>query len=276
MKSEIIKIEKINDITPYLPLIDQKEVDFLYQDFKENGDTIFGILADDVVVGLAIIIDSDDFMFPYIFLKYRYQGYGYLAVLEIEKKMNKESLETIFDYYSEEMRKFAKKCGYSSNWGSSRMVYNGKKFVIPELYVRNYQDEDYLEVFYLSHEAFHAMRVSTGCFPDSKVGEPSEESRQAWLKYKDDTFIYIVNNEIIGCAELEDAELDTISIKISEQGKGYGKLFTKYMTNMLIDRGYKNPVLWCVVGNKKARALYDSLGYKETSCWAFANKTINK
>ena len=54
--------------------------------------------------------------------------------------------------------------------------------------------------------------------------------------------------------------------------KGLGKEFVKYMTNRLIDRGVKEPVLWCVVGNKNARHIYDSLGYKEVFCEAFAVK----
>ena len=128
----------------------------------------------------------------------------------------------------------------------------------------------------LEAEAFHRMRVGTGCFPDSQVGEPSEESRKRWLKDAKDEYILELDGEIVGCADVYEEELDTVSIKISHQGKGLGTAFIKYMTNLLIDRGVKEPVLWCVVGNNNARHIYDSLGYKEVFCEGFANKEIQK
>jgi len=62
------------------------------------------------------------------------------------------------------------------------------------------------------------------------------------------------------------------AIKNEEQGKGHGRLLTEYATNIVIDRGYKEVTLWCVVNNKKARNLYDSLGFKEVFVEAFAEK----
>ena len=42
----------------------------------------------------------------------------------------------------------------------------------------------------------------------------------------------------------------------------------------MIDSGIKEPCLWCVVGNKKARKLYDSLGFKEVRVTAYPEKKI--
>ena len=83
-----------------------------------------------------------------------------------------------------------------------------------------------------------------------------------------------MDGEIVGYANVDEEELDTVSIKISHQGKGLGKAFIKYMTNLLIDRGVKEPILWCVVGNVNARHIYDSIDYKEVFCEAFANKEV--
>ena len=46
------------------------------------------------------------------------------------------------------------------------------------------------------------------------------------------------------------------------------------MINLMIDSGIKEPCLWCVVGNKKARKLYDSLGFKEVRVTAYPEKKI--
>ena len=166
------------------------------------------------------------------------------------------------------------KNGYSPTWASTEMKYDGKKFQESNLPIRQYRDEDFDEAFKLSAEAFHKMRVGTGCFPDSKVAPPSETSRENWLKEAENEFVIDLNGEIVGYANLDDEELDSISIKISHQGLGLGKEFIKFMTNRLIDRGVEEPVLWCVVGNNKARHIYDSLGYKEVFCQGFAEKKI--
>ena len=42
-----------------------------------------------------------------------------------------------------------------------------------------------------------------------------------------------------------------------------------------IGKGKEKPSLWCVVGNTKARNLYESLGYKQTETITIANKKIN-
>ncbi len=55
--------------------------------------------------------------------------------------------------------------------------------------------------------------------------------------------------------------------------KGYGKAFVKYLVNRILEMNGDEPTLWCVVGNNKARNLYDSLGFEERWIEAFAKKT---
>ena len=88
------------------------------------------------------------------------------------------------------------------------MVYDGEKFNIPELGIRQYEDKDYIDAFRLSDEAFHIMRLSLGRFPDSKLSEPSEESRKDWLKYAKDSYVYVINDEIVGYGNLEDSTIN--------------------------------------------------------------------
>ena len=279
MKNKKIKITKIKETTPYLNLIDKKEVDDFYSNIEKNEDGIFGIYAGDLVVGFAEIDDNEKaWVYVYIFPIYRRKGYGFQAIKAIEKGLKAsplKSIETTYDMNNRVASSFAKKCGYYLSWASSHMSYKGNKFDIANLPIRNYEESDFDNVYYFVDEAFHNMRLSTGWFPDSKLEEPNEESRKWYADSKKDTFLYVIDNEIVGCVNLEEGEINVIAIKTSEQGKGYGRLLTKFATNVLIDRGYKEPSLWCVVNNKKARNLYDSLGYKEVYVAAFAKKKIN-
>ena len=145
---------------------------------------------------------------------------------------------------------------------------------VPDLPVRQYRDEDFLEAFTLADEAFHKMRLETGCFPESTTTPPNDKYRQRFAETAEERYVYELDGNIIGYAKLDGDELDIICIRISHQGEGFGRNFLKYMINLMIDSGIKEPCLWCVVGNKKARKLYDSLGFKEVRVTAYPEKKI--
>lgn len=273
-----VTLKEMKNIFEYLEKADVGNDIHLLKSMFDEDDEVMGIDVNGTLVGFGFVdIDEKAEVFVYIHPDYRHKGYGELAVKSLEDTIKDSSVKAIitaFDYHDESARKFAEKLGYRHKWSSALMQYSGEKFDIPELPIRHYRDEDYEEAFYCYAEAFHKMRLSTGCFPDSVVGSPTEERRKYWKEDSDNEYVLVVDDEIVGVANVDNGELDTISIKISKQGNGYGKLFVKYMTNLLIDRGYNEPVLWCVVGNKKARNLYDSLGFKEVFTESFAEKSI--
>ena len=139
--------------------------------------------------------------------------------------------------------------------------------------VRKYREEDFVAAFTLEDEAFHEMRLGTGCFPDSKRSEPSEDMRNFYAEHAEGEYVYLEGDEIIGFAQIDGAELSSVSIKLSHQGKGLGRDFTKFLVNRILEKG-ETPFLYCVVGNDKARRLYESLGFKEISCNTYAEKYI--
>ena len=59
-----------------------------------------------------------------------------------------------------------------------------------------------------------------------------------------------------------------------KEGKGLGRGFVRFLVNLILEKKTGAPSLWCVVGNNKARQLYDSLGFEEVSRQAFAFKKI--
>ena len=276
-----IELIRLDDSSAYLKQVDRAETgDELYDEFEDNSEEVFAIRDGDTVVGLLYLDDDTEaFLFVYIFPAYRNRGYGRLALAAAERQLKSEPLsciETLFISGNETAKRFAAANGYTRTFASACMQYDGKPFAEPGQNIRPYRDEDYPEAFALSAEAFHLMRVGTGCFPHSTVAQPSEESRKRWADAANDEYVYVLNDEIIGYARLDDAELDSVSIKPPLQGKGYGRTFVRYLTDRILEKDEGEPVLWCVVGNNKARALYDSLGYRELYREDFAEKRFGK
>ena len=279
MSASEIKIVKKRSLKKYIPEIDLEETgEPLIDEMEENSDETFAITLDKKVIGIAYVDDDKSaYITVNIFKAYRKLGYGTAALKQVEKMIVKaDKITAIYGYHNEIAKQFLIKHGYKPTWASTMMKYDGPKFQELNLPIRRYKDEDFDQAYSLSAEAFHKMRVGTGCFPDSVVSTPSENSRKNWLEEAENEYVIDMNGEIVGYANIDGEELDSVSIKITHQGKGLGKAFIKYMTNRLIDRGVKEPILWCVVGNVNARHIYDSLGYKEVFCVGYADKKIHR
>ncbi len=280
-QSKTIEFVKLDDIMQYLESVDRDETgEEAFEWLEENGEEIHAIRANDMVVGLAIIVDDvEGFLYVYIFPAQRNKGYGKLAVDAAEQRMkdaSAEDVETIWNHGDEHAKRFAERNGYRMTYASAMMAYRGEPFPEEELPIRQYRDEDYPEAFALSADAFQTMRLSTGWFPDSVTAQPSEASRKGWANAAEEEYVYVLGGEIVGYARLAETKIDSVSIKIPHQGKGLGRKFVTYLTNRILEKGEGEPVLWCVVGNDKARALYDSLGYEEVCRNDFAVKKLGK
>ena len=59
-----------------------------------------------------------------------------------------------------------------------------------------------------------------------------------------------------------------------QRGKRLGRGFVRFLVNLILEKEAGVPCLWCVVGNNKARQLYDSLGFEEVFREAFAWKKL--
>ena len=276
-----ISLRKTDDAARFLECIDRSEfyADF-YETVAENDEALHEICCSGRTVGLAEIFNggSKGYLYIYIFPEFRNLGYGREAARLAEHEMMSPELKSILTAYhvdDETARRFALNCGYPRKYASAHMVYHGEKFELPELPIRQYEDGDYTEAFSLYAEAFHRMRLSTGCFPESVPKEQSEAGRREWAETADERYVYVDKDEIVGFAHLEGSELASVSIKVSRQGEGFGRNFVRSMVNVIMEKTAEAPSLWCVVGNKKARRLYDSLGFKEDFCEVFAEKKLS-
>lgn len=267
MINDNITIHKAVNPAEYLPKIDINEAD---ADFicvvSENEDCIYFILFQDEVVGLAIADNGKHaFLYIYIFHEYRLKGYGTSAATLLEKHLKTPELINITacyrnDNYAAEV--FAEKCGYVKKYASDYMVYSNPPFETESVPVRQYKDMDYSAAHSLYAEAFHIMRLGTGCFPESVPEAPSEQMRKFWAETDNERLVYLMGDEIVGYAHIEGSEISSVSVKPKYQGKGIGQMFLKYIVNKLLNEGHKKPYLYCVVGND-ARYLYDKLGFKK-------------
>lgn len=64
--------------------------------------------------------------------------------------------------------------------------------------------------------------------------------------------VYLNGKEIVGYAHIEGSKIGSVSVKPNCQSKGVGKAFVKYIINMLLDIGYENISLYCVVAKTEA------------------------
>ena len=304
-----IAIFKMQNASEYLHQIDKNEADAEFVcAVTENDEGVYAVLYRETAVGLALLEEGPNaFLYVYIFPPYRHRGFGKAAVLLLERELGLRNgvthngdihdsaiqgdniqdgaphncvIQGLTDistcYRSDDSIAclFAGRCGYEKEFASDYMVYSGPRFEAAEMPVRQYQDKDYLEAQSLSAEAFHRMRLGTGCFPDSAPEPPDEEERKYWADTAAERFVYMDGDEIIGYAHIQGNEISSVSVKPGCQGKGVGKGFLKCLANILIDAGYTSISLYCVVGNDCARRLYDALGFVQEYRNAYAKKKV--
>ncbi len=274
-----IELRKAENPSKYLPRIPRVETerDF-YSEVEGNSEEIFEILADGELIGLAYIEDDEEaFVYVYIFAEHRGKGYSYPAALAAKKAIKTspvKSIQTGYDANNALAKKLAEKCGYAPTFASAIMKYGGEKLAEKPLPIRAYRDEDFLEAYTLTDEAFHNMRLGTGLFPDSKLAPPTDKERAHWNETASERFVYEKDGEIVGCGRICEDTLSFIAIKIARQGEGFGRDFVTFLTNRLLEKGEGEPRLWCVVGNDKARKLYESIGFRETDRAEYAKKYL--
>ncbi|HCO73410.1 MULTISPECIES: GNAT family N-acetyltransferase [unclassified Clostridium] len=245
---------------------------------QNEPETLTVAYIEGEIVAVALIIPGKKSSCLIVFVapQYRRKGIGQSVVQYGENKLHKEAskIMTNFRADNEVSKRFARRFGYERQFSSAYMKHTEGRFAIGQLPVRLYIDEDYPQSHALYAQAFHEMRIKVGDFPDSMVEQPSEKNRQGWNADAANRFTYEENDEIAAHGHLEGNEISSVSVKIDLQGRGIGKKFMMYLCNEIYNRGYKEVVLWCVIGNT-ARKLYDSLGFRELHIAEFAYKSIH-
>lgn len=247
--------------------------------FRSKDEAINCVYDGDKLVGLVeLVVKKNAYLYIYINPVFRNRGLGKCVLKLCEEQLSTKNVEKIFTRFridNTKSAKFACINGYNRKFTSIYMVYIEDKFYIPELPVKQYQDEYYESAHKMYAEAFHEMRISVGDFPDSVVEQPDDNMRKDWANTVYERFVYIQDDVIIGYAHIEDNCIGSISIRKEYQGQGIGRSFMKFICNKILDEGYKEVFLYCVLGNIKAKRLYDSLNFKEVYTVEFATKYMN-
>lgn len=250
--------------------------DFLWA-LQNEPETLTVAYIEGEIVAVALIIPGKKASRLIVFVssQYRRKGIGQSVVKYGENKLHKEASKIMTNFHAdnEVSKRFARRFGYERKFSSAYMKQTEGRFAIGELPVRLYIDEDYPQSHALYAQAFHEMRIEVGDFPDSMVEQPSEKNRQTWNADAASRFTYEENDEIAGHGHLEGNEIGSVSVRTDLQGHGIGKKFVMYLCNEIYNGGYKEVVLWCVIGNN-ARKVYDSLGFRELYIAEFAYKSI--
>ena len=278
MAAEITICKTLNP-REYLTQIDMKEADTNFVSaLSKSDENIHSVLYQESTVGLALAKRGRHaFLYIYIFPAHRCRGFGKAAALLLEHELytcNPANISTCYRTDNFIADTFARDCGYIKEYSCDYMIYSGPCFEPMTVPVRQYKDKDYSEAHSMYAEAFHLMRLGTGCFPNSVPEPSSEEGRKYWSDTENERLVFLNGEEIVGYAHIKGREIGSVSVKPDCQGKGVGKAFVKYIVNMLLYTGYESISLYCVVGNNRARHLYDELGFSQVYCNNYAKKKI--
>ncbi len=274
-----VEFRRVHDAASILAQIDPADADTeILADIKDEEEGVLTIFSGGNPVGVALVDEDEEaFLYVYIFPHCRRRGYGREAARLLEaqlRRANCSEIEICYRTDDPDAAALAAKMGYETQFSSAYMEYSGPAIDCGDLPVRRYRDADYPAAQALSAEAFHLMRLSTGCFPESVPDRPDEEQRINWAKTTSDRFVYLHEGEIIAYGHIAGEELSDVSVKPSQQGKGVGRKFVGYLVNQILKNGHETVSLYCVVGNGKARNLYDSMGFVERCRNCYARKKL--
>ena len=240
---------------------DDVEAGFVRAVKGRNGN-VQCIKVDDEIVGvLQLATSKKAFVYIYVFPEFRKAGIGQSALRLCEEKAFSNGCGQVSTMYRTDRiagRLFAEKSGYRRTYSMAYMEYSGTRFTTEEEPIREYRDGDYESAHEMYAKAFHEMRVSVGDFPDSVIEKQSDKMRQHWARTSNERLVYTTDGMIIGYAHIAGNEIGSVSVAIPYQGHGLGRNFVKAICNKILDDGYDVVTLYCVVGNRAKKAIWES------------------
>jgi GNAT superfamily N-acetyltransferase len=141
------------------------------------------------------------------------------------------------------------------------LYYNGSLQPKSDLQFIEYEDKYFEQYAEGLRQSFYEMR-KVHDFQPHLCCELSDEKREEFLNNKDQTFLLVDNETLIGSAIVyNNGFLDDIFVVPSYQGKGYGRLITQFAINKAISQGINKIETSVVEWNTRAFELYQSLGF---------------
>jgi len=202
-------------------------------------------------------------VFVFVAPEYRRKGIGMVLYAWAEKRAQKARSESLWATYydKEESEAFVQKIGCDRLTGNDYMQYTGGLLPEKNFLIRNYTDNDFGRVFYITSHAWHDLRLRTGV-ADSKVLMESKEIRRSYRRNANTGYVLEDNGEIVAYGSFDGDMIGSVCVDPALYNRGYGRALSIFLTNEILRRGNKAAYLWCEHGNGNARHIYGSLGYK--------------
>jgi len=130
------------------------------------------------------------------------------------------------------------------------MKYEGKQ-IYSDLELVPFEEKYYNEYRDIYHECFYEMRKALELQPYNTC-----DSLEQLLAKKNDVFLLILKNKLIGSVAIYGNEIDDLIVAPQFQNKGYGKQLLEFAINLLQTRKAESIVLGVAEWNQKAILLY--------------------
>ena len=128
--------------------------------------------------------------------------------------------------------------------------------VFSDLVLINYEDRFYEKYSELCNKSFYEMRVCLNRKPYNCAPK-----REKVLNDKDNIFLLVNEQDIIGSVSIYDNEIDDLMVNEKYKRMGYGEKLLDFGIFMLQKRKIKNIILWVAKWNQKALNLYLKEGF---------------
>lgn len=197
----------------------------------------------------------------YVEPKSRRKGIGTKLLKELCTSMkNKGIKRAITDYkVDENISSFIRTRGITPWFLTNYMVYEGDKLQEKALHFKAYEDKYYEEYYKLESNAFYQLRKANNIEPF--IFESSEQDRMKYVKESKDIFLIFEEETLVAAGYAKAGEIDRIAVSKSCEGKGYGRALLCHGVNKLLDEGYSKIFLWVLEWNKRAKNLYEDIGF---------------
>lgn len=166
--------------------------------------------------------------------------------------------------------------GFRRWFGNHLMYYRGGKLPEPGLEVRLYDDALFVEHNRLINECFAPLREQNDIKPYRIYADDAADDQELRKKtaeaHRENSWFFYHRGQLVGWAELDGAEIDTIAVASEHQRKGYGRQIMHYCINYLLDKGYNPVQLHVIETNVCAKRLYESIGFELIETYEYARR----
>ncbi len=209
----------------------------------------------------------------------RGQGIGRMLWDAIQPLVEAPEVTMVVTFYRGDRghsREFFYPRGFKRWFGSHLMFYRGQRLPETHLEARPFDDTLFGEYVRLINEGFAPMREQNDIKPyriyTDDATEDQELRKKTAQQHRENSWFFYDHGQLVGWAELDGAEIDTIAVAPEHQRQGYGRQIMHYCTNYLLDKGVDPVQLHVVETNAHVKRFYESIGFELIETYEYARR----